>query len=74
MDGALLSQPLVFLVLQLFGHADVVLHELVLLNVGGVVVLDYGWGRGATRKKALRVRRCILCEVYSTAVKINVAF
>lgn len=40
-DGALLLEPLRLLVLQPFGHADVVLHQLALLNVGGVVVFDY---------------------------------
>lgn len=49
-DGALLSQPLLLLVLQPFGDADVVLHELVLLNVGCVVVLDYE-GRENNKEK-----------------------
>lgn len=50
-DGALLSQTLFFLVLQPFGHADVVLHELVLLNVGCVVVLDFEGREGGKKKK-----------------------
>lgn len=49
-DGALLSQALLLLVLQPLGHTDVVLHQLVLLNVGCVVVLDYG-GEGDNNEK-----------------------
>lgn len=56
LGGALLSQPLLFLVLQLLGDADVVLHELVLLNVGGVIVLNckremWGVGGGGVRQQ-----------------------
>lgn len=39
-EGALLGPHLLLLVLQLLGYTDVVLHQLVLLDVGGVVLLN----------------------------------
>lgn len=48
-EGALLGQLFLLLILQPFGDTDVVLHELVLLDVGGIVLLDY---EGKEGKKA----------------------
>lgn len=41
MEGALLSPLFLLLILQLLGYTDVVLHKLVLLDIGGVVLLNY---------------------------------
>lgn len=48
-DGALLGPLLLFLILQHFGYTDVILHQLVLLDVGSIVLLDY---EGKSKKKA----------------------
>lgn len=39
-EGALLGQLFVLLILQPFSYTDVVLHKLVLLDVGGIVLLN----------------------------------
>lgn len=46
MEGALLGPHLLLLVLQLLGYTDVVLHKLVLLDVGGVVLLNCSVEKG----------------------------
>lgn len=46
MEGALLSPLLLLLILQLLGDTDVVLHKLVLLDIGGVVLLNYRLEQG----------------------------
>lgn len=49
MEGALLSPLFLLLILQLLGYTDVVLHKLVLLDIGGVVLLDYRLEKGKVR-------------------------
>lgn len=51
LEGALLRPLLLLLVLQPLGYADVVLHQLVLLDVGGVVLLNCGLQEGEIRRK-----------------------
>lgn len=51
LEGALLRPLFLLLVLQLFGYADVILHELVLLDVSGVVLLNYRLKEGEIRRK-----------------------
>lgn len=46
MEGALLSPLFLLLILQLLGYTDVVLHKLVLLDIGGVVLLNYRLEKG----------------------------
>lgn len=51
-EGTLLGPLLLFLILQPFGYTDVILHQLVLLDVGCIVLLNY---KGKECKKALSV-------------------
>ena len=46
-QGSVLSSLFLLLILQPLGDADVILHQLVLLDVGGVVLLN--WDRGGTQ-------------------------
>lgn len=46
MEGALLNPLFLLLILQLLGYTDVVLHKLVLLDIGGVVLLNYRFEKG----------------------------
>lgn len=55
--GALLCLLLLLLVLHLLGHTDVILHELVLLDVGSIVLLDY---KGTIEKR--KISYCSLCS------------
>lgn len=50
MEGALLSPLFLLLILQLLGYTDVILHKLVLLDIGGVVLLDYRSEKGNVRR------------------------
>lgn len=46
-QGSVLSTLFLLLILQPLGDADVILHQLVLLDVGGVILLN--WDRGEHR-------------------------
>lgn len=52
-EGALLGPLFLFLILQPFGYTDVVLHKLVFLDVGGVVLLD--WGQERKKGRGLKL-------------------
>lgn len=41
LEGALLRPLLLLLILQLLGYTNVILHKLVLLDIGGVELLNY---------------------------------
>lgn len=51
LEGALLRPLFLLLVLQPLGYADVILHELVLLDVSGVVLLNCRLKEGEVRRK-----------------------
>lgn len=60
-EGALLSPLFLLLILQLLGYTDVVLHKLVLLDIGGVVLLNYRLEKGKV-SRLLVVYRPFLIE------------
>lgn len=59
MEGALLGLLLFLLILQPFSNTDVVLHQLVLVDVGRVVLLNYK----RARKKKKKVRTDSKCAI-----------
>lgn len=61
MEGAPLSPLFLLLILQLLGYTDVVLHKLVLLDIGGVVLLNYRLEKGKV-SRLLVVYRPFLIE------------
>lgn len=65
-EGALLSPLFLLLILQLLGYTDVVLHKLVLLDIGGVVLLNYRLEKGNVSRllavyRPFLIRRSALC-------------